>query len=124
MNSNENIEQDGGKGLQDSHLAWLLLAIAVYIVRIMPWAMSEFWYDEVLTIGNFLLDHNEVGLVDCVFRNYPIANNHILSSKCKKIKVIPKTGKKYVCTSLPLYGDDGQIKLVVQHLRDAAFDND
>ncbi|MBO4345821.1 MAG: hypothetical protein J5833_08690 [Victivallales bacterium] len=80
MNSNENIEHDGGNGRQESHLAWLLLAIAVYIVRIMPWAMSEFWYDEVLTIGNFLLDHNEVGLVDCVFRNYPIANNHILSS--------------------------------------------
>ena len=53
-----------------------------------------------------------------------IANNHILSSKCKKIKVIPKTKKKYVCTSIPLYGDDGQIKLVVQHLRDASLEND
>lgn len=52
-----------------------------------------------------------------------IANNHILSSKCKKIKVIPKTGKKYVCTSLPLYRD-GEIKLVVQHLRDASLEND
>ncbi len=80
MNSNENIGHDEGKGLQDSHLAWLLLAVAVYIVRIMPWAMSEFWYDEVLTIGNFLLDPNETGLVENVFRNYPIANNHILSS--------------------------------------------
>lgn len=52
-----------------------------------------------------------------------IANNRILSSKCKKIKVIPKTGKKYVCTSLPLYRD-GEIKLVVQHLRDASLVND
>ena len=52
-----------------------------------------------------------------------IANNRILSSKCKKIKVIPKTGKKYVCTSLPLYRD-GEIKLVVQHLRDASLEND
>ena len=52
-----------------------------------------------------------------------IANNHVLSSKCKKIKIIPKTGKKYVCTSLPLYRD-GEIKLVVQHLRDASLENE
>ena len=52
-----------------------------------------------------------------------IANHRILSSKCKKIKIIPKTGKKYVCTSLPMYSD-GEIKLVVQHLRDASMEND
>ena len=52
-----------------------------------------------------------------------IANHRALSSKCKKIKVIPKTNKRYVCTSLPLYRD-GEIKLVVQHLRDASLEND
>ena len=51
-----------------------------------------------------------------------IANNHILSTKCKKIKVIPKTGERYVCTSLPMYRD-GQIKLVVQHLRPYGSEN-
>ncbi len=33
-----------------------------------------------------------------------------------KIKIIPKTGKEYVCNTLPLY-QDGQAKLFVQHLR-------
>ena len=40
-----------------------------------------------------------------------------------KIKIIPKTGKKYVCTSLPLYRG-GELKLVVQHLRDASYENE
>lgn len=34
-----------------------------------------------------------------------------------KIKIIPKTGKEYVCTTLPL-NQDGQAKLFVQHLRE------
>ena len=36
--------------------AWLLIALAVYLVRIMPWALAEYWYDEVLTLGEFVLD--------------------------------------------------------------------
>ena len=38
-----------------------------------------------------------------------------------KIKVIPRTGKEYVCTTLPL-NQDGQAKLFVQHLREVGKD--
>ena len=60
--------------------AWLLIAFAVYLVRIMPWALAEYWYDEVLTLGEFVLDPRGKGLWGSVFRTYPIANNHILST--------------------------------------------
>ena len=60
--------------------AWLLIALAVYLVRIMPWALAEYWYDEVLTLGEFVLDPRGKGLWGGVFRTYPIANNHILST--------------------------------------------
>ena len=41
----------------------------------------------------------------------------IPTSTKPKIKIIPKTGKEYVCTTLPLY-QDGQVKMFVQHLRE------
>lgn len=59
--------------------AWLVIALAVYVVRVMPWAMAEFWYDEVITLGDYVLDLGGRGLGH-VFRNYPVANNHMLSS--------------------------------------------
>ncbi|OQC15652.1 MAG: hypothetical protein BWX73_01226 [Lentisphaerae bacterium ADurb.Bin082] len=59
--------------------AWLVIALAIYLVRVMPWAMSELWYDEVITLGDYVFDIRGRGL-GYVFRNYPVANNHILSS--------------------------------------------
>ena len=59
--------------------AWLVIALAIYVVRTMPWAMSELWYDEVITLGDYVLDAHGRGL-GYVFRNYPVANNHMLSS--------------------------------------------
>ena len=41
----------------------------------------------------------------------------ISSSKVQKIKVIPHTGKKYICSTMPLY-QNGEVKLFVQHLRE------
>ncbi|MBQ6474526.1 MAG: glycosyltransferase family 39 protein [Victivallales bacterium] len=72
----------GTKSLQftDSRLFWLAVALVVYGVRILPWSLAEYWYDEVLTLGNFVLDPQGKGLWGAVFRNYPIANNHILST--------------------------------------------
>ena len=34
--------------------AWLVIASAIYVVRTMPWAMSELWYDEVITLGDYV----------------------------------------------------------------------
>ncbi|MBR0459937.1 MAG: hypothetical protein IJJ26_11925 [Victivallales bacterium] len=65
---------------EQSSLAWLVIALAVYLVRVTPWLLSEFWYDEVLTLGNFAMDVDGRGLWTSVFRSYPIANNHILNS--------------------------------------------
>ena len=64
----------------DSCLFWLAVALVVFGVRILPWCLAEYWYDEVLTLGNFVLDPQGKGLWGAVFRTYPIANNHILST--------------------------------------------
>ena len=41
----------------------------------------------------------------------------ISTSNKPKIKIIPKTGKEYVCSTMPLY-QDGEVKMFVQHLRE------
>ncbi len=56
-----------------------MIALAIYVVRVMPWAISELWYDEVITLGDYVFDIHGRGL-GYVFRNYPVANNHMLSS--------------------------------------------
>jgi PAS domain-containing protein len=38
-----------------------------------------------------------------------------IATRSKRIKIIPKTGKEYVCTSSPLYRN-GKIAMYVQHL--------
>ena len=65
---------------ESSKYEWLIIVIAIFVLRIMPWLLAEYWYDEVLTLGDFALDVGDRGLWKSVFRNYPIANNHILSS--------------------------------------------
>lgn len=65
---------------ESSKGAWLLIALAVYLVRVMPWACSEYWYDEVITLGDYVISRPEYGIWNSVFRSYPVANNHILSS--------------------------------------------
>ncbi len=65
---------------ESSKYEWLIIVIAVFVLRITPWILSEYWYDEVLTLGDFALDTGGKGIWKSVFRSYPIANNHILSS--------------------------------------------
>lgn len=43
------------------------------------------------------------------------------TTKTKMVKVIPRTKRRYICTSIPLM-QDGNVKMVVQHLR--LFDPD
>lgn len=69
-------------GLGDEALApgkWILICLALYLVRVLPWAMSELWHDEVITLGDFVLGPPHRGPLH-VFRSYPVANNHILFS--------------------------------------------
>jgi len=42
----------------------------------------------------------------------------VRDERCKSFKVMPRTGERYRCTTIPL-SKDGEIKLVVQHLRKA-----
>lgn len=58
---------------------WFLICLALYLVRILPWVLSEFWHDEVITLGDFVLGPEGRGPLH-VFRSYPVANNHILFS--------------------------------------------
>lgn len=63
---------------QDKALSWCLVAVCVFVLRVYAWMSSELWYDEVLTLQRFVLPHgNDMW---GVFRDYPIANNHMLST--------------------------------------------
>ncbi|MCK5805120.1 MAG: hypothetical protein KAI66_19970 [Lentisphaeria bacterium] len=55
------------------------ICVALFAVRITPWMASEFWYDEVVTLGDFAIGRPGWPLAG-VFRYYPVANNHILMS--------------------------------------------
>ncbi len=59
--------------------SWLVIVLAVYLVRVMSWAMGELWYDEVLTLTHFVLGDDDASFWR-VFRVYPMANNHMLCS--------------------------------------------
>ena len=65
---------------EESKWIWLLLTTALFVVRLMPYAAAELWYDEVLTLTDFSLDLRGRGVIAAIFRNYPMANNHILNS--------------------------------------------
>ncbi|MBN2449008.1 MAG: hypothetical protein JXR77_01385 [Lentisphaeria bacterium] len=58
---------------------WLVICMAVYLVRILPWATAELWHDEVITLTDFAVGPRSSGLAH-VFRFYPVANNHMLFS--------------------------------------------
>ena len=49
MSGKDNLQGNGLEGAENATMACLVIALAVYLVRIMPWALSEYWYDEVLT---------------------------------------------------------------------------
>lgn len=73
---------DASSRLEDAALApgkWVLICVALYLVRVLPWAMAELWHDEVITLGDFVLGPSGSGPLH-VFRSYPVANNHILFS--------------------------------------------
>jgi len=63
---------------QQKHFgAILAVIIALFLGRIAQWCLSEFWYDETLSLLLFVLKPQSLGEV---FRSYQIANNHILSN--------------------------------------------
>ena len=66
----------GEQPKKDKTLSWLVIVICVFILRTFAWMTSELWYDEVLTLQRFVLPHIEHPLE--IFRDYPIANNHLL----------------------------------------------
>lgn len=61
----------------DSTLA--LMLVAVLLSRLAMWMHSDLWYDEVVTLVDFVMGGPE-GHFSHVFRHYPIANNHVLFS--------------------------------------------
>jgi hypothetical protein len=60
---------------------WLVCAgvLAVYACRLAGWMSAELWYDEVVSLTDFVLGPPGRSLLD-VFRHYPVANNHVLFS--------------------------------------------
>jgi len=60
-------------------LSWYVIVAAVFLFRTFLWFNAELWYDEVLTLTRFVFNTHDGSLLN-VFRDYPIANNHILST--------------------------------------------
>ena len=60
-------------------LSWYIIVAAVFLFRTFLWFNAELWYDEVLTLTRFVFNTHDGSLLN-VFRDYPIANNHILST--------------------------------------------
>ena len=55
----------------------LAVIVVLFLGRIAQWCLSEFWYDETLSLLLFVLKPQSLAEV---FRSYQIANNHILSN--------------------------------------------
>lgn len=64
---------------EDDSRAWLLLAAAIFLLRVTPWSMAELWFDEVLTLQYFAIGQEDSTFLS-IFRNYIMANNHFLNS--------------------------------------------
>ncbi len=60
-------------------LSWYVIVAAVFLLRSFLWFNAELWYDEVLTLSRFVFNSHDGSLFN-VFRDYPIANNHMLST--------------------------------------------
>ncbi len=57
-----------------------LLPVLILVARIGPWLLSDFWYDEVVTLVDFAIGPPRADTILHVFRSYPVANNHVLYS--------------------------------------------
>jgi len=57
-----------------------LAAVAVFLVRVTPWLLSDLWYDEIVTLTDFAIGPRHDASILHVFRSYPVANNHVLFS--------------------------------------------
>lgn len=73
---------------QKTDYRWLFLVFCVFMLRAYAWATSELWYDEALNAQRFVITHEDN--IWKIFRDYPIANNHILASfiNCLWLKLI------------------------------------
>lgn len=61
-------------------LVGFVVALAIYIVRILPWAMAQLWLDEVITLYHYCGAFHPNATLGAIFRSYTMANNHMLSS--------------------------------------------
>ena len=63
-------------------ITWLgfLASLSLYLARVLPWATAQLWIDEVITLYNYAGAFHPGTTLTSVFRNYSLANNHILST--------------------------------------------
>ena len=56
------------------------LCLVLFLARIAAWALSDIWYDEIVTLTDFAIGPRQAHSILHVFRTYPVANNHVLFS--------------------------------------------
>ncbi len=87
----------GLRELTSKPVRWALVCLALYLVRVTPWALAELWHDEVITLGDFVIGPPGAGPLH-VFRSYPLANNHVLFSALGWwwVRFLGFTGEEYL----------------------------
>jgi uncharacterized membrane protein len=102
-------------------MIWVM-ALALFLVRTLSWAMSELWYDEVLSLEYFVFAP-ESPLA--IFRDYRIANNHFLSNALEWLWVrIPGCGGDEYLLRIPsLAAGLGTIAIILKFWRRRLGDN-
>ncbi|MGN0866309.1 MAG: hypothetical protein ACI4SG_01345 [Oligosphaeraceae bacterium] len=96
-------------------LPWELLLCLFLLLRCLPWLPGELWYDEVLSLDLFLLPKDS--LLE-VFRDYRIANNHILANAVQWLwlRLLPfAAGSELLLRTPPLLFSLGALLLVARH---------
>ena len=86
----------------ERRVLWLLAlsAAAVFVIRAVPWVLSDLWYDEIVTFIDFAVGPPRGNTILRVFRFYPVANNHVLFSALAWCWV-PTSAAHAWCSSTP-----------------------
>lgn len=56
------------------------MLLGVFAVFALPALTADLWYDEVITLGDYVLDGNTPSSLRQIFTGYPAPNNHVLFS--------------------------------------------
>lgn len=102
----------------DAGRLWLAVALVLLAARTSQWAAAELWYDEVITLTNFC-GYPQPRPFWSIFRHYPMANNHFLSTAITWIwlRLLPDGASEQLLRLPSLLLSGASLALIVLHWR-------